>query len=387
VRLLELGAVILGLAVIARIAARFDLPTVPLYLLAGLAFGEGGILPLVTTKDFVETGAEIGLILVLFVLGLEHSSHDLLETAKTSSAPGGVDLVLNVIPGVVAGLVLGWGPLAAAFLGGITYVSSSGVAAKLLEHAGPHARGASRFVVTIAVIEDLVMAVYLPVLAALLIGGDAGTPLVAAGVAIAAVALLLALALRVEVGLSEMLFSRSDEALLLSILGFAILIAGVAEVARFSAAVGALLAGIMLSGSAAEGAQTLVRPLRDLFAAFFFAFIGLSVDPSTIPPVLGVAVLLGVVTSGTKFATGWWAARRMGSEPQARGVVGAALIPRGEFSIAIAGLAAAASVEEDLGALTVAYVILTVIVGSVVTKVLARRVDRWDPSDAAARHG
>ena len=386
-RLLELGAVIVGLAGLARIAARFDLPTVPLYLLAGLAFGEGGILPLVTTREFIETGAEIGLILVLFVLGLEHSSRDLLATAKGSVRPGVVDLVLNVTPGVLTGLILGWGPLAAAFLGGITYVSSSGVAAKLLEHAGPHARGASRFVVTIAVIEDLVMAIYLPVLAALLIGDGALTSLAAAAVAIVVVGLLLVLALRVEVGLSQMLFSRSDEALLLTILGFAILIAGVADVARFSAAVGALLAGIMLSGPAAEGAQALVRPLRDLFAAIFFAFIGLSVDPSTIPPVLGIAVLLGVVTSATKYATGWWAARRLGSEVQARGVVGAALIPRGEFSIAIAGLATAAAVDEDLGALTVAYVILTVVVGSVVTKVLARRVDRWDPADVAERHG
>jgi CPA2 family monovalent cation:H+ antiporter-2 len=154
VRLLELGAVILGLAFLARIAARFDLPTVPLFLLAGLAFGEGGILPLVTTRGFVETGAEIGLILVLFVLGLEHSSRDLLATARASTTPGLVDLVLNATPGVLAGLLLGWGPLAAAFLGGITYVSSSGVAAKLLEHAWPHARGASKFVVTIAVIED-----------------------------------------------------------------------------------------------------------------------------------------------------------------------------------------------------------------------------------------
>jgi CPA2 family monovalent cation:H+ antiporter-2 len=387
VTLLELGVVILGLAVLARVAAKFDLPTVPLYLVAGLAFGEGGILPLVTTREFVETGAEIGLILVLFVLGLEHSSRDLLATARSSVTPGAVDLLLNAAPGVIAGLVLGWGWLAAAFLGGITYVSSSGVAAKLLEHAGPHARGASRFVVTIAVIEDLVMAIYLPILAAVLIGESAGVSLVAAAVAIGAVALLLVVALRVEVGLSELLFSRSDEALLLSILGFAFLIAGVAEVARFSAAVGALLAGIMLSGPAAEGAQTLVRPLRDLFAAIFFAFIGLSVDPSTIPPVLGIAVLLGVVTSATKYATGWWAARRLGSEVRARGVVGAALIPRGEFSIAIAGLATAASIEDDLGPVTVAYVILTVVVGSVVTKVLARRVDRWDPTDAAARHG
>jgi len=387
VRLLELGAVILGLAGLARLAARFDLPTVPLYLLAGLAFGEGGVLPLVTTRGFVESGAEIGLILVLFVLGLEHSSRDLLATARASATPGLVDLLLNAAPGVVAGLVLGWGPLAAAFLGGITYVSSSGVAAKLLEHAGPHARGASRYVVTLAVIEDFVMAIYLPILAAVMIGDGAGASVAAAALAIVSVAVLLALALRVEVGLSQMLFSRSDEALLLSILGFAILIAGVADVARFSAAVGALLAGIMLSGPAAEGAQTLVRPLRDLFAAIFFAFIGLSVDPSTIPPVLGIAVLLGVVTSATKYATGWWAARRLGSEVRARGVVGAALIPRGEFSIAIAGLAAAATVDEDLGALTVAYVILTVVVGSVVTKVLARRVDRWEPADVAERHG
>jgi CPA2 family monovalent cation:H+ antiporter-2 len=387
VTLLELGGVILGLALLARIAARFDLPTVPLYLLAGLGFGEGGFLPLVTTREFVETGAEIGLILVLFVLGLEHSSRDLLATARASTAPGLVDLVLNVTPGVLAGLALGWGPLAAAFLGGITYVSSSGVAAKLLEHAGPHARGASRFVVTIAVIEDLVMAIYLPVLAALLIGDGAGVSLAAAAVAIIAVGVLLMLALRVEVGLSQMLFSRSDEALLLSILGFAILIAGVTDVARFSAAVGALLAGIMLSGPAAAGAQALVRPLRDLFAAIFFAFIGLSVDPATIPPVLGIAVLLGLVTSATKYATGWWAARRLGSEVRARGVVGAALIPRGEFSIAIAGLAAATAVEEDLGALTVAYVVFTVVVGSAVTKLLARRVDRWDPADAAERHG
>jgi CPA2 family monovalent cation:H+ antiporter-2 len=387
VRLLELGAVILGLAMLARVAARFDLPTVPLYLLAGLAFGEGGILPLVTTRGFVETGAEIGLILVLFALGLEHSSRDLLATGRASAPAGVADLVLNSSPGFLLGLVLGWGPLAAAFLGGITYVSSSGVAAKLLEHVGPHAKGAGRFVVTIAVIEDLVMAMYLPVLAALLIGDGAAPSLVAAVVAFAAVALLMALALRVEVGLSQMLFSRSDEALLLSILGFAILVAGVAEVARFSAAVGALLAGIMLSGPAAKGAQMLVRPLRDLFAAIFFAFIGLSIDPSTIPPVLGIAVLLGLVTSGTKFATGWWAARRLGAEPRARGVVGAALIPRGEFSIAIAGLASAAAIEDDLGPITVAYVILTVVVGSVVTRVLARRADRWTPADAAALHG
>ena len=152
------------------------------------------------------------------------------------------------------------GALAAAFLAGITYVSSSGVAAKLLEHAGPHARDAGRFAITIAVIEDLVMALYLPFLAALLLGDDAIGSILAGVIAVTVVIVVLAIALRIEVGLSRVVFSRSDEALLLSILGFAFLIAGLAEVGKFSAAVGALLAGIILSGPAARSAQTLVRP-------------------------------------------------------------------------------------------------------------------------------
>ena len=128
-----------------------------------------------------------------------------------------------------------------------------------------------------------------------------------------------------------------------------------------------------------RGAQTLVRPLRDLFAAIFFAFIGLSIDPCTIPPVLWIAVLLGVVTVVTKFATGWWAAGRMGSEPRARGVVGAALVRAGSSRSRSQGSPRLPRIEDDLGPVTVAYVIFTVVVGSVMTKVLARRVDRWDP--------
>ena len=384
--LLELGAVILGLAVLARIAARFDLPTAPLYLLAGLAFGEGGIVPLVTTGHFVETGAEVGLVLLLFVLGLEHSSRDLIATARASASAGVADVLLNATPGVLVALLFGWGPLAAAFLAGITYVSSSGVAAKLLEHAGPHARDAGRFVITIAVIEDFVMALYLPFLAALLVGGDAFGSILAALIAVIVVVAVLAIGTRVEVGVSRAIFSRSDEALLLSILGFAFLIAGVAEVAKFSAVVGALLAGILLSGPAARNAQALVRPLRDLFAAFFFVFIGLSIDPSTIPSVLGWAVLVGVVTAATKVLTGWWAGRSLEPDRRARAVVGAALVPRGEFALAIAGLAAGSAVDERLGPFTVTYVIITIVIGSIATRILSNRADRA-PADPAAIHG
>ena len=99
------------------------------------------------------------------------------------------------------------------------------------------------------------MALYLPFLAALLLGDDAIGSILAGVIAVTVVIVVLAIALRIEVGLSRVVFSRSDEALLLSILGFAFLIAGLAEVGKFSAAVGALLAGIILSGPAARSAD------------------------------------------------------------------------------------------------------------------------------------
>lgn len=269
--------------ILARLASRLAIPAIPLYLLAGLAFGEGGLLPLVTTAEFIEIGAEIGLILLLLSLGLEYSARELVSTLRAQASAGFLDAALNFSPGFLAGLVLGWGVLPAAVLGGVTYVSSSGVVAKLLHDLGWVGNRETPVVLSILVIEDLAMAVYLPLLAALLIGGATLAGLGTAVAAVAGVVAFLAIALRVEVGVSRLIFSHSDEALLLTILGLAVLVAGIAELVQVSAAVGALLVGIALSGPAAHGARALLAPLRHFMAAIFFAFFGLSVDPRTFP--------------------------------------------------------------------------------------------------------
>lgn len=380
--LIELGGVIVGLAVLARVAGRLGIPTIPLYLTAGLAFGKGGILPLVTTEDFVEIGAEIGLILLLFMLGLEYTARELLTTLRVQAPTAAADLILNFLPGVIAGMLLGWSTVASVTLGGVTYVSSSGIIAKLLQDFGRIGNRETPIILSILVIEDLAMAIYLPILAALLVGGSTLAGVGTAGAAVAGVVLLLVFALRVEVGLSRMIFSKSDEALLLTILGITLLMAGVAELFQVSAAVGALLVGIMLSGPAAEGARALLAPLRDLFAAIFFAFVGFSLDPSDIPPVLGSAIVLGVITAGTKYATGWWSARRSGVGPRGRARAGAILIARGEFSIAVAGLAVASDLEPNLGPLAVSYVFLLAVIGPIAARLAEPIVDRLlGPSD------
>jgi hypothetical protein len=260
VELLELGLVVLVLAVLARLAGRWSLSTIPLYLLAGLAFGEGGVLPLVTTQAFVRTGAELGLILLLFMLGLEYGASELRATVRSSWRSGLVDLLLDFPPGFLAGLALGWGPVAAAFLGGVTYVSSSGIAAKLLHDLGRMGSAETPVVLSILVVEDLAMALFLPVLAVLLAGGVTLGGVATAIGALAGVVVFLRVAARVEVGISRAVFSRSDEALLLSILGFALVVAGIAQLGSASAGVGALLAGIAISGPAARAARGLLAP-------------------------------------------------------------------------------------------------------------------------------
>jgi K+:H+ antiporter subunit KhtU len=371
-RLIELGGVILGLALLARLAGRFGLSAIPLYLLAGLAFGRGGVLPLVTTEGFVSTGSEIGLILLLFMLGLEYSATELVSSMRSSLRAGFLDVTLNYTPGLVAGLLLGWGLVPSMFLGGVTLVTSSSIAAKILTDLRWTGNREATFVLSMTVIEDLSMALYLPVLGALVVGGPTLAGLGTALAAVLGVVVILGLALRVEIGLSRIIFSHSDEALLLTILGLAVLVAGLAELVQISAAVGALVLGIVLSGPAAHGARQLLTPLRDLFAALFFAFIGLGVDPSSLISVAPVAGALAAVGTATKFATGWLGSGWASMDRGARARAGALLIPRGEFSIAIAGLGVAAGLDARLASVTVAYVLLLAMAAPILARAAAR---------------
>jgi len=361
--LVELGGVTLLLAVLARVATRFGFSPIPLYLLAGLAFGEGGVIPLVTADEFIEAGADIGLILLLFSLGLEYSARELVDSLRSTTGVGALDLVFNLTPGVAAGLLLGWEPVAALVLGGVTYISSSGVIARTLHDLGWMGNRETPLVLGILVLEDLVMAGFLPLVTVLLVGGEPGGVAISMGLAVLVVVGVLAVAARYGPTISRAVFSRSDEALLLGILGILLLTAGGTEALNVSAAVGAFLAGIVFSGPAADRARSLLVPLRAVFAGVFFLFFGFQVDPETLPRTIAPALVLAAVGVGTKYATGWLGARRAGIGRRGRIRAGAALIARGEFSIVIAGLAVAAGAEPELGPLAATYVLVLAVAG------------------------
>ncbi|WP_079252483.1 cation:proton antiporter [Streptomyces sp. MP131-18] len=364
--LIELGAVVLGLGLVGRLAGRLGLSPIPLYLLVGLAFGHGGLLPLSTTEGFIEVGAEIGVILLLLMLGLEYSATELVDSLRTQYPSGIVDLVLNAVPGAVAGLLLGWGPVGALALAGVTYISSSGVIAKVLTDLNRLGNRETPVILGILVIEDLTMAVYLPVLSTVLAGVGLASGSITLAIALGTAGIALFLAVRHGRVISKAVSSDNPEMLLLVVLGLTLLVAGVAQRLQVSAAVGAFLVGIALSGEVAHTTRRLFTPLRDLFAAVFFVFFGLSTDPGAIPPVLATALALAIVTAGTKIATGWYAAKRAGIGPKGRLRAGGALVARGEFSIVIAGLASAT--EPRIAPVATAYVLILVILGPFATR-------------------
>jgi CPA2 family monovalent cation:H+ antiporter-2 len=213
-------------------------------------------------------------------------------------------------------------------------------------------------VLAILVIEDLAMAALLPLGTVLVVGGGAARVALSVAVAILVVPAVLVVAARYGQAISRSVFSRSDEALLFAILAVLLLTAGATQALNVSAAVGAFLAGIAFSGPAAERGRALLVPLRSVFAAAFFLFFGFDIDPRSLPPALMPALGLAVVAAGTKYATGWLAARRAGVGRRGR-------------------IALTAGVEPEIGPLAAALVLLLAVSGPL----LARIADR-----ATARH-
>ena len=365
---IEIGAIALVLAFLARVAARLGITAIPLYLLAGLAVGDGGLVDLAVSADFIELAAQIGVLLLLFTLGLEYSAAELRDGLRTGLVPGSVDAVANFTPGLLLGFLLGWDPTTAVLLGGVTWISSSGVVSKVLTDLRRLGNRETPAVLNVLVIEDLAMAVYLPIVAALIAGRDAGDTAITVAIALGAVVVILLLAMRWGDHLSALLAPGSNEALLLAVFGLTLLVGGLAEQLQVSSAIGAFLVGLALSGRVRERAIELIEPLRDLFAATFFLFFSFQIEPSSLAAAILPAVGLTVVTAGTKLLSGSVAARRRGIGPGGQRRAGTALIARGEFSIVIAAIGASTADGSDLGALAAAYVLLTAIVGPLAAK-------------------
>ena len=373
--LIEIGAMLLTLGVTAFIAHRIKLSVVPFYLLIGLFLGKGGFFPLELSEDFLNTGAQLGAIALLLMLGLEYSGKELMGAFLERRSVGPIDILANFVPGAIIGLLLGWGVLGALVLGGITFVSSSGIAAQLIKDTGWRQSELAKRVTSVLVFEDIMLAPYLPLLTAVVLNLGVLAGVVSISIALTITGVVLLIATREQNALARVMKVNSQGGLLLTVFGSALLAAGIAESVGFSSAVAAFLVGLLLTGEVASAARIRLSPLRDLFAAIFFVFFGLAIDPSEVWAALPLGILLAVLGAAGKLATGWATTRGM-NDQLAWLRAAAFLTPRGEFSLVIAGIASAAWFADNLAAITLSYVLVTTLFSSVALKLLSSKLEK-----------
>jgi CPA2 family monovalent cation:H+ antiporter-2 len=364
--LIALGGAFLVCGLIARAGVRIGLPTIPLFMIAGIIFGPNtpGI-ALVQDPVELELIARLGLIFLLFYLGLEFSLDQLTSGGTRLATAAGIYLVLNVGGGLGLGFALGWGTAEALVIAGVVGISSSAIVTKLLVDLRRLGNPETRVILGIIVIEDVFLALYLALLQPVL--GGAQSPAEAVLGIATAFGFLLALALIARYGarlVGKLIDTKDEEIVIVVFVGLAILTAGVAEQLGVSDAIGAFMIGLILGAtSKAKRLRTLTHPLRDAFGAIFFFSFGLSIDPGNIlevAPQVGLAALCTVVLA---LVAGMIAARLHGFGRLPAANIGLTVLTRGEFSLILAALAVGAGLDPRIGPFTAGYVLVLAIVG------------------------
>jgi CPA2 family monovalent cation:H+ antiporter-2 len=374
--LLEVGIALVSLAIIGAAARRLGQSVIPAYIVAGILIGPyvptriGRFsLQLVTNGEFLTVIAELGIVLLLFFLGLEFSIGTLIRNRVRLTKVGGIDLVVNAVVGVGISLLFGYGPMTTLLLTGIVYISSSAIITKTLTEAGWLANPESEVILGTLVVEDLVIAVYLAVISALL-GGGGSLEGIAMTVA-QSFAFLGALAVAAHYGTAhvERVFSvESNELFVLRVGGVTVLVGGAALAVGASEAVAAFFVGTAFHGTdLVHRIEEQLSPLRDVFAGLFFLSIGVSTDLRVVAGVGALIAVAVVATTLSKLASGVASGYIYDLTPKRSLRVGLGLIPRGEFSLIVAALAATSTIPEVqsvVPAFTVGYVLAMSLLGA-----------------------
>jgi CPA2 family monovalent cation:H+ antiporter-2 len=395
--LLELGQLFVVVAVAGAFALRLGLSVIPLYVVGGVLAGPfvaGRMgLPYVANGEVVTLFAEVGIVLLLFFLGLEFSLDRLLESRTRITRAGVADIAVNLPLGIAIGLVLGWSLVESLLLGGIVYISSSAIITKSLIDLGWIANPEAEPMLGTLVFEDLFIAVYLAVVTSLVLGGEGGLGSVGRSLAVA-FGFLGLLLVAVQYGtrlFAGVLDGTGQEAFVLRTLAVVVPVSGAALALGVSEAVAAFFVGMGFATSGhRERIERLLAPVRDVFGAVFFFWIGVGTDPTLLVATAVPLVLAVALTTPAKIVSGYLGGRVYDLSKRRSLRVGVGMVPRGEFSLVIAALAAGGTtpvMRDVIPAFAVGYVLVMSGLGTVLMErsgVVERLVFREDRSGAEA---
>ncbi|MEX0925788.1 MAG: cation:proton antiporter [Dehalococcoidia bacterium] len=374
---LELGFAVVLMAVAAALANRFRVSVVPFLILIGLAVGphlpHWGLLDLRFTNsaELIHFLGRVGVLFLLFYLGLEFSLRRLVSAGRSIAVAGAIYIGINLTLGLAFGWLVGWPIREILVVAGITTISSSAIVAKMLADLRRAARPETGLIVGIIMFEDVFLAVYMSLVSGLILGGTASLQSAALSVGIIAVLLLALFTLGRQLGhhLNRWFNIPSQEIFILFVFAALFMVAGLSETIGVAEAIGALLIGLVLAETDhVHRMEQIVLPFRDFFGAVFFFSFGLSIDPLGLTDAIWLAAAAAALTIAGNFTAGVIVGRIAGLPGQGGANIGLTIVSRGEFSIVMASLARAGDLLAIIQPFTAVYVLILSILGPILTK-------------------
>ncbi len=375
--ILEIGVAVGLVAIVGFIANKLKFSVIPFFILIGMVLGQHapqlGLIDLSFTesKPFIDFMGRLGVLFLLFYLGLEFSVGRLIKSGKSIVTGGSVYVALNFVSGLLIGWLMDMPFKETMVLCGIMTSSSTAIVAKVLTDLKRTANPETEVIMGMIMFDDLFIAMHISFLSGLILTGSssfwtvAGTSLLALGF----ILVFLILGRKLVPAIDKLLQVKSSELFILLIFALLFLVAGFSETIHVAEAIGALMAGLVLADSQyIKKIEAMVLPYKDFFGAMFFFSFGLSIDMMSLGGAVMWAAIAAVITIAGNLVSGYFASKFSGMKPRVSFDIGFTLSARGEFSIIMANIGKAGGLLPVLQSFVVVYVLILSIVSPLLTK-------------------
>ncbi|WP_147532807.1 cation:proton antiporter [Bacillus marasmi] len=389
----EVGTALVLVGMAAVLASKLRFSIIPFLILLGMAVGphapQIGIIDLtfIKSSEIIDFFGRIGVLFLLFYLGLEFSVGKLVRSGRSIVIGGSIYVSMNFLLGLLYGFITGFPIMETLIIAGLLSVSSSAIVAKVLVDLKRTANAETELILGIILFDDIFLALFLSVMSGLLLNGSAsivGT-ITSVLISLAYMILFFIIARKGAPLLNKLLNIKSNEIFIIVIFAALFFISGFSEMIHVAEAIGALLLGLVFSETEhRDRIEKLVVPFRDFFGAMFFFSFGLSIDPFSLGGAVWLALGAVVLTVVGNFVAGLISGRKAGLSHKASSNIGLTIVSRGEFSIIVANLGITAGLMPVLKPFTAVYVLVLSIIGPLLTKeskaiyLLLNKIFKWD---------
>lgn len=373
----EVGTALVLVAIAAIIANKLKFSIIPFLIVLGMLVGPHaptiGIIDLtfIESKEIIQFLGRIGVLFLLFYLGLEFSVGKLMKSGRNIVVGGSLYVAINFVLGLLYGFIVGMPWMETLIIAGLVSVSSSAIVAKVLVDLKRTANPETELILGIILFDDIFLALFLTTMSGVLLAGSTSVLGIITSVLISVGYMLLFffIARKGAPLLNKWLNIKSDEIFIIVIFATLFFVAGFSETLHVAEAIGALLLGLVFSETDyRDRIEHMVVPFRDFFGAIFFFSFGLSIDPSTLAGAIWLALGAAALTIAGNFVAGMISGRKAGLSHKASTNIGLTIMARGEFSIIVANLGITAGLNPILTPFTALYVLILAIVGPLLAK-------------------